>query len=117
MAVEVYRDLRNLFGPARDQGARPTCLAFAASDAHAALRAGWEPLSCEFAFYHAQRRVNRSPAEGTTLPAILEALPPCQLIYRRGGHLREWASCSIAPVAPDGAQSKRSWRGLTVAGR
>jgi Papain family cysteine protease len=74
MAVEVYHDLRNLFGPARDQGARPTCLAFAASDAHAALRVGWEPLSCEFAFYHAQRRANRSPAQGTTLPAILDAL-------------------------------------------
>jgi hypothetical protein len=74
MAVEVYQDLRGLFGPARDQGARPTCLAFAASDAHAALRDEREPLSCEFAFYHAQRRANRSPAEGTTLPAMLDAL-------------------------------------------
>ena len=53
MAVTVDCDLRRLFGPARDQNARPTCLAFAASDAHAAVRSGWQPLSCEYAYYHA----------------------------------------------------------------
>jgi hypothetical protein len=47
-------DLRSLFGTARNQGSRPTCLAFAASDTHAALRSGWVPLSCEYAFYQAQ---------------------------------------------------------------
>jgi hypothetical protein len=51
-------DLRSLFGTARNQGSRPTCLAFAASDTHAALRSGWVPLSCEYAFYQAQRRVS-----------------------------------------------------------
>jgi Papain family cysteine protease len=74
MTVEVYRSLRNLFGPVRDQGARPTCLAFAASDAHAALRVGWEPLSCEFAFYCAQQRADRAPTVGTTLSDMLDAL-------------------------------------------
>jgi hypothetical protein len=68
------KDLRMLFGPARNQLARPTCLAFAASDAHAALRSGWEPLSCEFAFFHAQRRANRSPAVGALLSKMLEAI-------------------------------------------
>ncbi len=72
--IEVYRDLRKLFGPARDQGARPTCLPFAASDSHAALRDGWSPLSCEYAFFHAQRRSARTPTSGTTLPSILEVL-------------------------------------------
>lgn len=70
----IETDLRPLFGPARDQGERPTCLAFAASDAHAGLRADWVPLSCEFAFYHAQRRSNSSPLQGATLGSILEAL-------------------------------------------
>ena len=70
----VGTDLRPMFGPARDQGQRPTCLAFAASDAHAALRPDWAPLSCEFAFYHAQRRSSRSPVQGATLGSILEAL-------------------------------------------
>lgn len=72
--LTVETDLRPLFGPARDQGQRPTCLVFAASDAHAGLRADWQPLSCEFAFYHAQRRSNRSPLQGATLESILEAL-------------------------------------------
>lgn len=63
-----------MFGPVRDQGARPTCLAFAASDAHAALRSGWTPLSCEYLFYHAQKRVGRPPTIGATLSAILDAL-------------------------------------------
>jgi Papain family cysteine protease len=67
-------DLRASFGPVRDQGARPTCLAFAASDVHAASRGPWRPLSCEFAFYHAQRRAGRPPSAGTTLSAMLMAL-------------------------------------------
>jgi len=67
-------DLRSLLGPARFQGQRPTCLAFAASDAHAALRNGWAPLSCEFAFYHAQRRAGRPPSSGALLTSMLDVL-------------------------------------------
>lgn len=74
MGVAVLRDLRLLFGGVRDQGARPTCLAFAASDCHAALRDGWTPLSCEFAFYHAQRRAGLSSHTGSTLEAMLAVL-------------------------------------------
>lgn len=72
--IEIQVDLRGLLGLARDQEARPTCLAFAVSDAHAALRDGWTPLSCEFAFYHAQRRAGRSPAQGALLSAMMVAL-------------------------------------------
>lgn len=68
--IAIAVDLRGHFGPVRDQGDRPTCLAFAASDSHAGLRPGWAPLSCEFAFYHAQRRAGRSPAQGAVLPAM-----------------------------------------------
>lgn len=74
MPVTVTVDLRPQFGAARDQGARPTCLAFAASDAHAAMRGPWTPLSCEYAFYHAQKRTGRSPAEGAFLEDMLAAL-------------------------------------------
>ena len=35
-SITVRHDLRGRFGPARDQGGRETCLAFAMSDAHAA---------------------------------------------------------------------------------
>ena len=72
--VDAKVDLRSQFGPVRDQGARPTCLAFAASDAHAALRAGWEPLSCEYAFYHAQQRAARPPTKGALLRSMLQSL-------------------------------------------
>jgi hypothetical protein len=72
--IVMLKDLRPLFGEARNQGPRPTCLSFAGSDAHAALRPGWTPLSCEFAFYHAQRRAGRPPGRGALLSAMLEAL-------------------------------------------
>ena len=72
--ITVSTDLRSLFGPARDQGPRPTCMVFAASDAHAARRGGWALLSCEYAFYHAQRRAGRPPSKGTLLSSTLEAL-------------------------------------------
>ena len=72
--IDARRTLGDLFGPARDQGARPTCLAFAASDLHAGVRESWEPLSCEFLFYHAQCRAGRPPTMGATLSATLDAL-------------------------------------------
>jgi hypothetical protein len=74
MTIKINKDLRHLFGPVRDQGQRPTCLAFAASDTHAALRGAWEPLSCEYAFFCAQKRAARSPHAGATLSAMLETL-------------------------------------------
>jgi Papain family cysteine protease len=74
MTVKIKKDLRHLFGPVRDQGQRPTCLAFAASDTHAALRGAWEPLSCEYIFFHAQRRAGRTAKDGATLPSMLQAL-------------------------------------------
>jgi C1A family cysteine protease len=72
--IMIKTDLRALFGPVRDQGQRSTCLAFATSDTHAALRGAWAPLSCEFLFYHAQRRANRKPSQGALLDAMLDAL-------------------------------------------
>jgi hypothetical protein len=74
VTADAEIDLRHRFGLVRDQGRRPTCLAFAASDSHAGIRAGWEPLSCEFAFYNAQRRAGRSPTQGALLGAMLDTL-------------------------------------------
>lgn len=72
--IEEAQNLEILFGSVRDQGERPTCLAFAASDLHAGLRDGWKPLSCEFLYYHAQRRASRPPTLGATLSSTLDAL-------------------------------------------
>ena len=68
MSVAILRDLRAEFGEARDQHPRPTCMAFAASHAHSGLRAGWQPLFVEWAYYHAVHR------DGATLASMLKVL-------------------------------------------
>lgn len=72
--IVLSKDLRSRLGAARDQGPRPTCLAFAASDLHGSVRPGWDPLSCESAFFNAQRRSGRPPTVGATLPSMIDAL-------------------------------------------
>lgn len=73
-SIAVRHDLRSRFGPARDQGARPTCLAFAMSNAHAAAIEPWNSLCCEYLFFHAKRRDNKPPHAGATMRAIREAV-------------------------------------------
>lgn len=51
--IAVSTSLSHLFGAARDQGPRPTCLPFAASDSHAACRTDWKPLSVEYLCHYA----------------------------------------------------------------
>lgn len=77
MSIDIRVDLRPHFGQSRDQGRRPTCLAFASSDLHAALRTTpFEPLSAEFAFYHAARRKGGvfNPHAGVPLRSMLQAI-------------------------------------------
>ena len=74
MGVTIECDLRHMFGPVRDQGARPTCMAFAACDAHAAVRPDWVPLSCEYAYFHAVQRDGGGPDDGATLGGMLAAI-------------------------------------------
>jgi hypothetical protein len=74
MVVTAACDLRHLFGPVRDQGARPTCMAFAGSDAHAAARPGWVPLSCEYAHYYAVKRAGGHAESGATLVGMLSTI-------------------------------------------
>src|SRR4030095_5631301 len=76
MTVTVRKDLRPRFGPARDQGVRPTCLGFATSDLHAAIRTAPPiPFSVEYLFYMAvQRTTSQSPDKGVSVKEIQEAL-------------------------------------------
>ena len=75
MAITVLSDLRSLLGAARNQGRRPTCVAFAVSDAHAAARGANELLSPEHLYFHGiQRTPNGHPNLGVSLPTILDAL-------------------------------------------
>lgn len=74
--VTIARDVRAKFGAARDQGSRPTCLAFATSDVHAAARASsFIPLSAEFLYFHAVKHSVPPQADrGVTLTAVESAL-------------------------------------------
>jgi len=74
MSPTIIKDLRRHFGMARDQGPRPTCMAFAASDAHAGVRPGWAPLSVEWAYFHALQRDGARPHEGLSLSTMLATL-------------------------------------------
>jgi Papain family cysteine protease len=75
MLVDVIVDLRAHFGPARDQKQRPTCMAFAASDAHAAVRGSVEPLSTEYAHYHAVRRtIPFEPRSGVSFDIMAQSI-------------------------------------------
>lgn len=97
-------DLRHQFGAVRDQGARPTCLIFAVSDAHAAARDGWAELSCEYLFFHAQRRAGRQVHEGALLAPVLAAL--CE----EGQPLEQaWPYQKTSPSAQDWRPPADAW--------
>lgn len=106
MRVAISRDLRAAFGEARDQGPRPTCIAFAASDAHAAVRAQpFQPLSAEHLYWHAVRLTpGGRPEDGVSLLAILDAL-------ERDGQALETAWPYLAALPSDLA----AWRPPTAA--
>ena len=72
--VSPIVDLRDQFTAIRDQGSRPTCLAFAASDAHSSVLEHDTELSCEYLYYHAQQLGGRDATSGATVPHILAAL-------------------------------------------
>lgn len=75
MSLIVSCDLRGSFGDIRNQGARPTCVAFAVSDAHAVTRGAYEALSVEQLYFHAvQRTSGGHPKDGVSLTKTLEAL-------------------------------------------
>ena len=75
MSLVVSCDLRSSFGDIRNQGARPTCVAFAVSDAHAAALATYQALSVEHLYFHAvQRTSGGHPKDGVSLTRTLEAL-------------------------------------------
>lgn len=73
--LDVRVDLRGALAVVRDQGARPACLACAASDAHTHCHKRTRPLSAEFLFYHAgQVMPGRDVARGLTFAAVDTAL-------------------------------------------
>ena len=75
MAIAMMRDLRPQLGPARNQGSRPTCIAFAFSDGHAVVRRAAQPMSVEHLYFNAvQRTPSRDPDAGVNMPTCTAAL-------------------------------------------
>lgn len=71
--IVVKKSLSHLFGPARDQGPRPTCLPFAASDGHAACRIPWRELSVEY-LCHFAGDTSSGVTKGVRLSEAITAL-------------------------------------------
>ena len=75
MGVQIVVDLRGRFAGPRDQNPRPTCMAFAASDAHSFARGGLDALSVEYAFFYAvQRTKDRDPSKGVSFSVMSQAI-------------------------------------------
>jgi hypothetical protein len=108
--IKIVVDLRSNFGPARDQSPRPTCMAFAASDTHAAVRSGWVPLSAEWAYYHAVKRDGGQPQDGSTLASMLAVIKADgQPIEREWPYIRS-AAIDVATWRPPAKPSTLFFR-------
>lgn len=119
MGIDIVVDLRKRFGGARDQNPRPTCMGFAASDAHSFARGSLDPLSVEYAFFHAvQRTKERNPAKGVPFSAMSQA------ISIEGQPLESSWPYQNKPVVPSswtppstvGAVYRRNSKALSTAG-
>lgn len=67
-------DLRQHLLPVRNQGRRPSCLAFASSTAHEYRITPMAYLSVEYLYYCSIARMRGSLVGGTTMPAMASAL-------------------------------------------
>jgi hypothetical protein len=74
MSLTIDMDLRSILAEARDQGPRPTCMAFAVSAAHEASRGSTYYLSPEFLFFSGAQRSHGDPKRGLTPAAVADAL-------------------------------------------
>jgi C1A family cysteine protease len=108
--IKIVVDLRSNFGAARDQGPRPTCMAFAASDTHAAVRPGWVPLSSEWAYYQAVKRDRGQPEDGSTLASTLAVIKSDgQPVEAEWPYIKS-AAIDIATWCPPGTPPKLFFR-------
>ena len=111
-SITVRKDLRGRFGSARDQGRRPTCLVFAASDSHAATRQPWSELCCEYLFYAAKQHDKTAPESGARMSS-------CATCSNTSGNLTrppwvQFRSCARSGGRPEpfGADGERVRPGL-----
>jgi len=96
--VQTSYDLQCRLPEVRDQGPRPTCLAFAVSDAHSAHRSTAEPFSVEYLFYHSVQLSHKDPRLGATVAHTRATL------QARGQPVEsDWPYAMVAPESLLGA--------------
>jgi len=72
---KIIIDIRNTFPDIRDQGTRPLCLAFAASDLNASTHDENEPLSVEYLSHYSYKSGNKTDfTQGLTCKEVIQAL-------------------------------------------
>ena len=100
MDVSIEACIQEKFGNARNQGPRPTCLAFAVSDAHSiACGEPFEEMSVEYLFHAAvSGTVEKDPTKGISLDAAARALE------REGQPLE-----SVWPYTTDCPTNRATW--------
>jgi hypothetical protein len=109
MSVQLNCDLRSSIGGARDQGRRPTCVAFAFSDAHSASRKHTNFLSAEYLFFFASKRMaNHTPNSGINIKAAAEALLVEGQPYELDWPYQMHTPASGLPTPPNGLKLFRS---------
>jgi len=96
----VVVDLRNKFPAIRDQGSRPLCLVFAASDLNAFIQNSNEMLSVEYLSYYSYIEDGQTDyTKGLTSKAVTRALEnhgqPCEIDL-------PYAKSAIIPPSPPG---------------
>jgi len=71
----VLIDLRNKLPPIRDQGSRPLCLVFAASDLNTFIHNEKEAFSVEYLSYYSYKEAGKTDySQGLTFQAVSQAL-------------------------------------------
>lgn len=114
--IDVVIDHTSSYGAARDQGPRPTCIAFAVSDGHACTRKAPEQfLSCEYLFYHAaQRQLPGHHQSGVKTGAIIAALQadgqPLETHYPYQLTLAPAAALPVPPAPFPHPRYRAAWK-------
>lgn len=128
MTVQSRIDLRNFHGMVRDQGSRPTCMAFALSDLNGSRHQQPAQLSAEHLYREAASRMpGWNPGDGLQVDAALHAVsapgqalettipyaafepslplapnPPCTPLFAGGYGLRSPAMTTIEHALSNG---------------
>lgn len=101
MSIAIQTDLRSQLGPVRNQGSRPSCLAFSLSELNRFHGNGADPLSAEYLYRSTARLIpGWQPYDGLTLDEGLTAVEsPGQPLDAHCPYLADEPSIPFGPMA------------------